>query len=408
MNQVFRRAQVRARISGNPLGDVLEQYVGYLERRGHKPTGLHQYVFAVEHFGNWLGPRAIGHDSVERFVAHLPTCRCEKPASRTTHCVRAALNRLLEMRGISRQPPRVLPAVGHLLCEYESHLLRTAGLAVSTTHYRIFHARNLLQHFAVRRCDQLKSWQPTDLAEYVASRGRTRKPGSGQQLASSIRSFLRFLLFKGLVRRDLAPSIPSFANWRLTRLPAVVDRNDLERLLAAVDASTPIGLRDRAALLCLIDLGLRASDVAAITTTGIDVTNQVLHLGHAKERRCADLPMTKRLARALDQYLRRGRPPTASPELFVIHRAPVGQPLKPIGVRDIVVRYAALAGLAGSIRGTHIIRHSVASSLINAGASIKDIADLLGHRSVDTTAIYAKVDLHALARVALPWPGGRR
>lgn len=121
-----------------------------------------------------------------------------------------------------------------------------------------------------------------------------------------------------------------------------------------------------------------------------------------------ELPMSKRLALALRQYLRRGRPCCQSSELFVIHRAPIGQPLKPIGIRGIVVRYAAIAGLAESIRGTHVIRHSVASSLINAGASIKDIADLLGHRSIDTTAIYAKVDLQTLARVAMPWPGARR
>ena len=102
--------------------------------------------------------------------------------------------------------------------------------------------------------------------------------------------------------------------------------------------------------------------------------------------------------------IRRGE----SPELFVIHRAPLGQPLKPIGIRGIVIRYAARAGLAESITGTHVIRHSVASSLINAGASIKDIADLLGHRSIDTTAIYAKVDLRTLMGVALPWPGAHR
>lgn len=408
MKQIFRRESVRARILGNPLGSVLQQYVAYLEGRGHKPSGLHQYVFAVEHFGNWLGAGSISHESVERFMAHLPTCRCGKPASCTNHCVRAALNRLLQMRGLARPAPAVRLVVGGLLRDYEGHLLAVSGLAESTTHYRLFHARNLLQHFAVKRSSQLKSWLPTELADYVARTGQNRKPGSGQQLASSVRSFLRFLLFKGLVRRDLAAAIPSFANWRLSRLPVVVDRKDLEKLLSAVNATTPIGMRDRGALLCMIELGLRASDVSGITTGGVDLPNNVLRIDHAKERRVAEFPMTQRLAHALRLYLRRGRPRCESPQLFVIHRAPIGQPLKPLGIRGIVVRYAALAGLAESIRGTHVIRHSVASSLINAGASIKDIADLLGHRSIDTTAIYAKVDLHTLARVALPWPGARR
>jgi integrase/recombinase XerD len=408
MDQIFRREAVRARILGNPLGTVVQEYVTYLEGRGHKPSSLHKYVFAVEHFGNWLGAGAICHESVERFLAHLPTCRCDKPASCTRYSVRAALNRLLEMRGVARPEPAAHPFVGRLLREYEGHLLAVGGLAESTTHYRVFHARNLLRHFAVRRRSQLKSWLATDLADYVARLGQKWTPGSGQQLASSIRSFLRFLLFKGLVRRDLALAIPSFANWRHSRLPSVVERKDLEKLLGAVDATTPIGMRDRSALLCMIELGMRASDVAAITTDGVDLPGKVLRLNHAKARRVAEVPMTERLALALRQYLRRGRPRCESSELFVIHRAPIGQPLKPIGVRGIVVRYAALAGLAESIRGTHVIRHSVASSLINAGASIKDIADLLGHQSIDTTAIYAKVDLDTLARVALPWPGARR
>ena len=144
----------------------------------------------------------------------------------------------------------------------------------------------------MQRSSQLKSWSPSELADYVACTGQKWKPGSGQQLASSVRSFLRFLLFKGLVQRELAPAIPSFANWRLSRLPAVVDRKDLERLVSAVDPSTPIGMRDRGALLCMIELGLRASDVAAITTDGIDLSNNVLRLGHAKERRVTELPMT--------------------------------------------------------------------------------------------------------------------
>ena len=409
MEQIFRRESVRARILGNPLGPVLQQYIAYLKGRGHEPSSVHQYVFALEHFGNWLGRGSISYESVHEFVArHIPRCRCKKPASCTRHCVRAALNRLLEMRGVSRPDAVVSAVVGRLLREYETHLLVVSGLAESTAYYRLRYARDLLQHFTVQRASQLKGWRATELADYVARTGRRWKPGGGQQLASSVRSFLRFLLLKGLVRRDLATAIPSFANWRLSSLPAVVERTKLEKLLAAVDPATPIGMRDRGALLCMIDLGLRASDVAAITAGGVDMAGDVLRLSHAKERRVTELPMTKRLALALRRYLREGRPPSTSGVLFVIHRAPIGQPLKPIGIRGIVVRYAARAGMADLIRGTHIIRHSVASSMINAGASIKDIADLLGHRSIDTTAIYTKVNIRSLAGVAMPWPGGRR
>ena len=272
------------------------------------------------------------------------------------------------MLGLERPGPAVHTVRDRLLREYEGHLLAVAGLAESTTRYRVIHARNLLQYFKVRRSSQFKSWLATEVADYVARTGQKWKAGSGQQLSSSIRSFLRFLRFKGLVRRDLSPTIPSFANWRLAPLPAVVDRTDLEKLLSAVDATTPIGMCDRGALLCTIELGLRASEVAAITTDGVDLPGNVLRLHHAKERRVAERPTTRRLVLALREYLRRGRPRSDSPELFVIHRAPIGQALKPIGIRDIVVRYAALAGLAASIRGTHVYVVSAFQINLSSGA----------------------------------------
>jgi site-specific recombinase XerD len=157
----------------------------------------------------------------------------------------------------------------------------------------------------------------------------------------------------------------------------------------------------------MTELGLRAAEVAALDRDGIDLAAGVLRLRRPKERATAELPMTGRLAGAIRLYLRRGRPPCSTPSLFVVHRAPLGGRLKPIGIRSIITRQAARAGLADQVRGTHVIRHSVATLLINAGASIKEIADLLGHRSIDTTAIYAPVDLRSLARAALPWPGSR-
>lgn len=406
MDQIFRRAAVRVRILENPLGCILRQYVDHLVARGHRTVVIHQYVFAAEHFGHWLGRRSITHDAVDGFIArHLPNCCCEKPAVRYINTVRAALNRLLEMREVLRPDPVVPPAVGRLLREYEGHLQGVCGLADSTTRYRVRYAHELLDQLEVCRISQVKGWGPSKIAEYVAATGRQCKPSSGQVLASATRSFLRFLLLRGLIRHDLAAAVPSFANWRLATLPAVVDRAELEKLLAVTDPTVFVGMRDRGVLLCMMDLGLRASDVAAVTTDGFDPKAGILRIDHAKERRVAELPMTKRLAKALDQYLRRGRPPSSARQLFVAHRAPIGRPLTPIGILGVVTRCAARAGLGESIRGTHVIRHSVASSLINAGASIKQIADLLGHGSIDTTAIYAKVDLHSLARVAMPWPG---
>ena len=199
----------------------------------------------------------------------------------------------------------------------------------------------------------------------------------------------------------------------VTNISSHRSADELESLVETVDTSTPIGLRNRAILLSLIDLGLRASDVADLELGGVDLAGRVLHLRCRKQRQSACVPMTKRLATAIGVYVRHGRPPeiplvqNASALLFVKHRAPRGASLTSFGIRQVVRRHAEQAGLAHRIRGTHVIRHSVASRMINAGATMKQIADLLGHRSLDTTAIYAKVDLVSLTQVALPWPTSR-
>ena len=158
-------------------------------------------------------------------------------------------------------------------------------------------------------------------------------------------------------------------------------------------------------VLCMSELGLRASDVAKLEIGGIDFAAGVLRLQQRKEREAAVLPMTRRLCSALKTYLRRGRPSCASPAVFIRHYAPLGKPITPIGVCDVTLRLANRAGLQNRVGGTHVLRRSLASRMLNAGATLKQIADFLGHKSIDTTSLYAKVDLATLSRVAMPWPG---
>ena len=408
LEDMFRRPRVRQRIRQNPLGSVLEEFVDYLIVRKYRAETVHSYVFAAEHFGRWLGGRSINRKAVIRFLKwHVPSCRCKKPAPRKCHSVIAALNRLLEMLGLDVTPPDQDSVFESLICPYADHLTQVQGLAPATVHYRLRYARVMLSSFRVRHLGQLKHCTVEQVRRFVACQGRRYQPGSGQVLASSIRSFLRYLLLHRLIDRDLATAVPSFANWRLASLPATVCDEDLERLVRATSTASAIGLRDRAVVLCLVDLGLRASDVAGLKLDGLDLKDRVLRLKRQKQRELTAVPMTRRLAVAISAYLRRGRPSCSSSALFVLHRAPRGKAMTPIGIRGVVVRRATDAKLAHCIRGTHVIRHSVASRWIQAGATLKQIADLLGHRSIDTTSIYAKVDLKTLAEVALPWPTSR-
>jgi len=382
--EVFRREQIRRRIRDNPIGPILERYVAYLVARGYCATAIQQYVYAAEHFGRWLGRRPVSPDTVGAFITrHLPACRCKVSAVRNITCVRSALNGLLKMMGPQVCTPQSDrgSSIAALLRRYTDHMIQVQGLASSTIAFRVRYARDMMEGLRLHQVRQLARLNVDQVTRYVSREGRRRRPSSGQVLASAIRSFLRYLLLHKLIKRDLSVAVPGFANWRLASLPTTVSTEELARLVDTVDTTSPIGLRNRAILLCLIDLGLRASEVADLELGGVDLVGRILHLRCRKQRRSVTIPMTKRLATAIGAYVRRGRPPgDTSAVLFVRHQAPRGVALTPIAIRDLVSLHAKQGGLADRIRGTHVIRHSVASRMINAGAAMKQIADLLGQR----------------------------
>jgi integrase/recombinase XerD len=401
----FRLSHLGRRIV-NPNRRILERYAEYLTERGYAPSTRHEYISAADHFGRWRARRRVNWPTVQQFLRrHLPTCRCPARGSRNPNTNRAALRNLLEMLGHGpAAPPCSKGYAGHLLQRYAERLTRDRGLAATSVQIHINCTRAMLSRMQVRRRSQLAKWSPDSIQRYVSQVGR-RCPGSGRKITGCTRSFLNFLLEEGLIRRDLAAAVPTFARWRLAPLPETLRKEEIARLVRGANVRTPLGRRDRAIVLCLSELGLRASDVAGLELGGIDLAHRVLRLRRRKERETTTLPIPTRLATALGAYLRDGRPGCTSSAVFVRHYAPVGKPITPVSVCNVVLRLAKRAGLRDRVGGTHVLRHSIASRMLSAGATLKQIADLLGHQSIDTTSIYAKVDLRTLSRVALPWPG---
>ena len=399
-----RGKHVCRRICAKSVRLILEPYSQYLISRGYSTSTHETYVRAVEYFGRWLGQRRISWPHVEQFIDEgLPTCRCSG-VTRDCRPNRAALRRLLEMLGQDRRQ-EALPrgSLGDLLGRYEEHLGNVRGIAPATIGRHLTYTRAMLSRLKVRRTSQFTGWTPELIEQYVSREGRSA-PSRGRNVGWCARSFLRFLLQEGLIRRDLAAAVPTVARWRLASLPTTLSQEEINRLIRAADQKTPLGRRDYAMVLCMTELGLRASDVAKLQIDGIDFAANVLRLQQRKEREVAILPMTRRLRSALKSYLRRGRPPCASPSVFVRHYAPLGKSITSIGVCDVTLRLANRAGLRNRVGGTHVLHRSLASRMLNAGATLKQIADFLGHKSIDTTSLYAKVDLATLSRVAMPWP----
>lgn len=395
-------------VCAKSVRSILEQYSEYLTSQGFSTRRYRRYVRAVEHFGRWIGRRHISKSVVQEFLDQgLPNCQCPG-VSRNLRLNRAALNHLLAMLGLDQEQPAYLRGgLRKLLGRYEEHLGKVRGLAPDTVQRHLKYTHDMLTRFGTRRESQFKQWTPELLEEYVLREGRSA-PSRGRNIGWCARSFLRFLLQEGLIERDLTAAVPTVARWRLASLPKTLSEKEINRLLGAADLQTPLGRRNYAIALCMSELGLRGADVANLQVDGIDFAAGVLRLHQRKERQVDVFPMTHRLQSALKTYLRDGRPRCSSAAVFVHHRAPLGKPLTSAGVCHVVTRLAELAGLRDRLRGAHMLRRSLASRMINAGATLKQIADFLGHASIDTTTLYAKVDLTTLSRVALPWPAKRR
>ena len=308
-----------------------------------------------------------------------------------------------------QDPARLLPpATPHdpLLTEYDRFLRQTCGLSEHTRIYRVRNARQFLdRHFgdAPAVPDRLR---PADLQDYFRRHAGHLKPGSVAVLASSLRSFFRFLALSHGFDPSLAGVVPAAPQWPMDRLPRSLSDEDLRAVLDHFDTGTATGRRDLAMIRCMSDLGLRVSEVVALTLDDIDWRRGVVTIRCDKGRRGRALPLPAPLGRAITAYLRCGRPSSADRHLFLRHTFLPGTPVTHDLVRGVFRRaYATATGQPDSV-GTHVLRHTAASRMRAAGHSLKGIADVLGHRSVDTTTIYVKLDVEALRAVALPWPGG--
>jgi integrase/recombinase XerD len=297
------------------------------------------------------------------------------------------------------------PAYASIVQAFQQYLIDQRNLAPSTIHHYL--------NTVVRFLNQRFGTQPPnpdalcaqDVTGFMLQQARRYSTGQTQLIASALRSFFRFLLQQALITTDLAQCVPTPARRRLSTLPKFISADDVERLLHCVDQKTPEGLRNYAILQLLARLGLRATEVATLTLNDLDWDVGEI-IVHGKGGRCDRLPLPYEVGQALANYLRNGRPSCSTRCVFVRHRAPQRGFANGEAVGTTVRRALDRAGLNPVHKGAHLLRHSLATRLLRNGASLAEIGELLRHRNLNTTQIYAKVDESALRKLALPWPGG--
>jgi len=290
-----------------------------------------------------------------------------------------------------------------VLAAFDEHLRRTRGVCAETrVNYARF-VRAFLQTMFTDGPVEVGTIHPGDVVEFVGGLSPRYRPKTVELAASSLRSFFRFLRAAGLRADRLEDAVPMVPH-RRSGLVRHLDPGRFEQLIASLDSSSPRGLRDRAIVLCMARLGLRAGEVVQLRLEDLDWRNATVRVRARKTGHGALLPLTGEVGTALAGYLQHGRPDTAARELFVLHWLRVGAPISSSIVGRAVDNALRRAGIDAPIRGANLLRHSLATELLEHGAGLSEIADLLGHSSLATTRIYASVDVAALREVALPWP----
>jgi site-specific recombinase XerD len=318
--------------------------------------------------------------------------------------------RFLHDQGVvppERIAPRRLTPVERAVQAFERYLRDERVLANATVvNYLPFVRKFLTDRFGGGPLKLSRLWA-RDVVGFVQRQAPRLHPKRAKLLTSALRSFLRYVRYRGDSTRDLAAAVPPVANWSMSSIPRAIPAHSVRQVLASIGRRTPKGRRDYAIVLLLARLGLREGEVASLILDDIDWdAGRVSVRGKGGQRTA--LPLPEDVGGAIAAYLRHGRPCSSSRRVFLRAKAPIRGFLSQVAIGSLVRHALTRAGVKAPTQGAHQFRHALATQMLRHGASLAEIGELLRHRSAETTKIYTKVDLGTLRTLALPWPGGVR
>ncbi len=408
LEKFFSRPVALRRLRDGALGSHIDAFAALLSKSGYAKSTVRKKIRQVSHLGEWLKRRRVGVDGLNGQTVAKFLHERQKHIS-SLHGVRSTLSQLLDYLCESGTIPRAVPevednAIQRVEREFERYLVQERGLCEETAlNRRRFVLRFLSERFGTGAV-QLDQLSPSDVTRFVLGYAHTLSPARAKHMVGALRAFFRFLYLRGDIATDLAASIPSVAEWRLSEVVKFLEPEEVELVLKSCDRCQPIGQRDYAILLLLARLGLRAGEVVVMTLDDIDWLAgkfTVRGKGGIQDR----LPLPQDVGEALVTYLREGRPRCATRRVFICMQAPHRGFANSRAVSDVVRRALERAELNPPCKGAHVLRHSLATGMLRGGASLAEIGEVLRHRLPKSTEIYAKVDLEALRGLAQPWPG---
>lgn len=391
------------KLRADPAGPYLDDFAADLTQAGYSHDKIRAYLRGAGRFSTWAADVPLTADALDwraltefgRSLDSQGRLRYGRGEYCNTFIGARSFVRFLQASGVVPTPA---PAAESALLTEFCHWMRTQRGVTETT---LHGYRPALRRLLVALGDQPELYTARQLRGFVLDHTRAPRPPQAKTTVTVLRMFLRFLIARGRCAPELLCAIPTIARWRYASLPRYLSAEAIERVVDTCDGTTAIGARDRAVLLLLVRLGLRAGDVAALQLNDID-WEQGLFRVSGKNRRQTALPLPQEVGEALLHYATEHRPAVDIPYVFITAIAPF-VPFSRWMVSTITARALRRAQIDAPSYGAHLLRHSAATAMLRQGTSIEAIGAVLRHASIETTHVYTKVDLDLLDQVVMPW-----
>ena len=405
-NSYYTRPWILKRYLIGPIAPYLAPFSDFLVKQGYSYTTGQRYVREVGHLSRWLDRQEVSISELsEEILRTYLSYRYQNYHLQVKKWpYRHLLNYLQQTGIVGIQKPAETPP-DQCIDRYQEHMVRNQGLEKETIRVRTRVARNFLSLQFGKNSLELADLLPRHIEQYFLNRSHYCNTATLKTEASALRCFLRFLQFCGAISVHLVDSVPTVPSWRHTTIPAFLTTDEINRLIQNCECQTPQGQRDIAILLLLIRLGLRAIELCRLTLDDIDWDAGFINV-LGKNGKRDRLPLLHDVGDAISNYLCHGRPQCSTRYVFVRAIAPFEPFSNSSSVANVVRNALRRANLNPVRKGSHLLRRSLATMMLQEGASLTEIGQILRHQKADTTAIYAKVDLGRLRPIARPWPEG--
>ncbi len=410
---VFVSPRTLGKLRSGPLGKLLDGYCDWLLECGFRRSTIRKHLSDVSHFNSYLdvqkvaGRQTLSSEDVNGFLKQYPLLIRSREPDNHLRRLQWSINRFVQyLRQLRLFDSSAESAIFQpLMDSYIEWMRDHQHAAPGTLDVRTHSLSQFLQWLGPQgTAEGMSELTPDAVERFFLSYAQKMGPSARRSMQSALRTFFRFCLHRGLVKRPLDCAVPTLRTYKLATVPCTLTDEQAQKVLNGIYRGSNAGRRDYAICQMLYTYGVRGGQVRALRLQDIDWANDRIFFKALKNGKDSLLPLTGKVGQSLLNYLQNARPPSAYREVFLTTRAPYHPLPSSSTLSSIILRHIRVAGINCHSKGAHIFRHSFATRMLQKGHSLKEIADILGHRHLGTTFIYTKVDFNALKQVGLVWP----